>query len=121
MSVEVPSGRYDWALMMSPDHICDTPSWPAGMSLYIVMVTFGDVAATIALSCSPTTFRSASDEVFTSVMPWRRSTIDMAVCQSSMTAVLPLYCRIPQHVVGILHRGRRWSGTWSLRHPMPVV
>ena len=54
------------------------------------MVTFGEVAATIALSCSPTNFRSASDEVLTSVMPSRSSTIAIAVCQSSRTAVLPL-------------------------------
>ena len=36
--------------MMSPAHIWDSPIWPAGMSLYMVMVTFGDVAATIAVS-----------------------------------------------------------------------
>ena len=32
---------------MSPDHICDRLICPAGRSLYIVMVTFGEVAATI--------------------------------------------------------------------------
>lgn len=74
--------------MTSPDHIWDSPIWPAGRSLYMVMVTFGEVAATIAVSCSPTFFRSSAEEVLTSVMPSFSSTIAIAVCQSSMTAVL---------------------------------
>ena len=90
--------------MMSPDHICARPICPAGRSLYIVMVTFGEVAVTSALSCSPTIFRSASDEVLTSVMPCCRSTIAIAVCKSSMTAVLPLYCGSHSDVVRILQR-----------------
>lgn len=79
--------------MMSPDHICASPSCPAGRSLYAVMVTFGEVAATSWVSCSPTIFRSASEEVLTSVMPLRSSTMPIVVCQSSSTAVLPLYVR----------------------------
>ena len=35
--------------------------------------------------------RSSAEEVLTSVMPARSSTIAIAVCQSSMTAVLFLY------------------------------
>jgi hypothetical protein len=58
------------------------------MSLYIVMVTLGDVALTSAESCSPTIFRSAADDVLTSVMPCFSSTIAIAVWKSSMIAVL---------------------------------
>lgn len=76
--------------MTSPDHIWHRPIWPAGMSLYIVIVTLGDVALTSALSWSPTIFRSSADDVLTSVMPCFNSTIAMAVCQSSMIAVLSL-------------------------------
>ena len=55
--------------MMSPDHIWESPIWPAGRSLYMVMVTFGDVAATIAVICSPIIFRSSGFDVLTSVLP----------------------------------------------------
>ena len=76
--------------MMSPDHIWDSPICPAGMSLYMVMVTLGDVAFTSAVSCSPTIFRSSAEDVLTSVMPCLSSTSAIAVCQSSMIAVLSL-------------------------------
>ncbi len=54
----------------------------------MVMVNLGEVAATRALSCSPTFFRSSAEEVLTSVMPNFSNTIAIAVCQSSITAVL---------------------------------
>ena len=34
--------------MMSPDHICESPNWPAGRSLYMLTVTFGRVASRIS-------------------------------------------------------------------------
>ena len=57
----------------------------------MLIVTFGEVASTSAVSCSPTCLRSSAEEVLTSVMPSLSSTIDIAVCQSSITAVLFLY------------------------------
>ena len=106
--------------MMSPDHICARPICPAGRSLYIVMVTFGEVAATSACSCSPTIFRSASDEVLTSVMPCFSSTMAIAVWKSSMTAVLPLYCGSHNDSYGLANAPIS-AGTWSVRQPIPVV
>ena len=84
------------------------------------MVTFGEVAFTIALSCSPTIFRSASDDVLMSVMPWRRSTMAIAVCQSSSTAVLPLYAGSQNTSYGFFIAPIS-AGTWSVRQPIPVV
>ena len=75
---------------MSPDHIWHRPNWPAGRSVYIVMVTFGFMVWRISSSWSRTRAMSSGLVVLMSVMPLRSSTIAIAVCQSSRTAILPL-------------------------------
>jgi hypothetical protein len=69
-----------------------SPICPSGRSLYIEIVTFGDVAFSSVLSWAAMSWRSFGEEVLMSVIPLRSNTIAMAVCQSSMIAVLPLYC-----------------------------
>ncbi len=49
--------------------------------------------------------RSDAFSVLMSVMPMRSATIAMAVCQSSMTARRLGVLRVPEHVVGVGHRG----------------
>ena len=87
MSGLTPSGRKFLALMMSPDHICERLNTPAGRSLNMVTVTAGAVLAFSCASASPTRIRSSAEEVLTSVMPSFSSTMAIAVCQSSSTAV----------------------------------
>ena len=66
-------------------------SGPDGRSLYIDTVTLGLTARLSSVSPSSMTWRSAGLSVLTSVMPARRPTTAIAVCQSSMTPTCPAY------------------------------
>ena len=63
---------------------------------------------------------SAGFVVLTSVMPTRSATIAIAVCQSSMTAILLLYSGSQNTSYGLVIAAMS-SATLSVRQPMPVV
>ena len=106
--------------MMSPDHIWHSPIWPDGMSLYMVIVTFGDVA-----------FDQRGELVADHLQIVGRRGVDVgdALLQQhhrhgGVPVVddrgLVLVGGVPERLVRVLQRADV-AGTWSLRQPIPVV